>query len=87
MRYRTAILALLFVAGLGCKEVFAGPALLFDVNTNKVLYAEEPDSLWYQPPSGESVGKPGARKPRSPQVTPPMTPGCPYRGAKLELIV
>lgn len=47
MRYRTAILALLFVAGLGCKEVFAGPALLFDVNTNKVLYAEEPDSLWY----------------------------------------
>ena len=36
MRYRTAILALLFVAGLGCKEVFAGPALLFDVNTNKV---------------------------------------------------
>jgi len=47
MRYRTALFALLLIVGLGCKEVFAGPALLFDVANNKVLYAEEPDSLWY----------------------------------------
>jgi D-alanyl-D-alanine carboxypeptidase len=47
MRYRAALLALLLIAGLGCKDVIAGPALLFDVGNNKVLYAEEPDSLWY----------------------------------------
>jgi D-alanyl-D-alanine carboxypeptidase len=47
MLYRTAFLALLLVVGLGCKEVPAGPALLFDINNNKVLYSEEPDSFWY----------------------------------------
>ena len=40
-----------------------------------------------QPPSGEATVEPKARRPRTPQVRPPMTPGCPYRGAKLELIV
>lgn len=41
-----------------------------------------------QPPSGESAGEPRGRDPSAPQeVAPPMTPGCPYRGAKLELIV
>ena len=47
MRYRTAFLALLLIVGLGSKEVLAGPALLFDVDNNKILHAEEPDSLWY----------------------------------------
>ena len=47
MRSCTAYFALLLIVGLGCKEVLAGPALLFDVKENKVLYAEEPDSLWY----------------------------------------
>ncbi len=59
-----------------------GPALANDESRDSAVVPQE-----VQPPSGESVGKPGARKPRSPQVTPPMTPGCPYRGAKLELIV
>jgi hypothetical protein len=40
-----------------------------------------------QPPSKDATSKPGSGQPRTPQVAPPMTPGCPYRGAKLELIV
>jgi len=29
------------------QPAIAGPALLFDVSNGKLLYAEDPDSLWY----------------------------------------
>ena len=77
-------LSFLLLAGMVLGPIGVGAAAL--ANDGSRDGAVVPQEV--QPPSGESVGKPGARsKPRSPQVTPPMTPGCPYRGAKLELIV
>ncbi len=76
-------LSFLLLAGMLLGPIGVGaPALANDGSRDGAVVPQE-----VQPPSGESVGKPGARKPRSPQVAPPMTPGCPYRGAKLEMIV
>ncbi len=76
-------LSFVLLAGMLLAPIGAGaPALANDGSRDGAAARQE-----VQPPSGEPAGKPGARKPRSLQVTPPMTPGCPYRGAKLELIV
>jgi hypothetical protein len=76
-------LSFMLLAGMLLGPIGVGaPALANDGSRDGAVVPQE-----VQPPSGESVGKPGAREPFSPQVTRPMMPGCPYRGAKLELIV
>lgn len=41
------LLALLGVQALGAHRASAGPALLFEPSTGKVLYAEDQDNLWF----------------------------------------
>jgi D-alanyl-D-alanine carboxypeptidase len=48
MRSKIAIIATgLLSVLLGNSPAHAGPALLFEANNGKLLYAEDPDSLWY----------------------------------------
>ncbi len=47
MRRGTALLGLLFVAALSVPASAAGPSLLFDVSSGKVLYAEDQDNQWH----------------------------------------
>ncbi|HUJ37300.1 MAG TPA: D-alanyl-D-alanine carboxypeptidase family protein [Hyphomicrobium sp.] len=47
MRCGTALFALLLVATLSSRATAAGPSLLFDVESGKVLYAEDQDNQWH----------------------------------------
>lgn len=48
MRRRgTALFALLLVATCSSRAMAAGPSLLFDVSSGKVLYAEDQDNQWH----------------------------------------
>jgi D-alanyl-D-alanine carboxypeptidase len=47
MRRETGLVALLLIAGLSTRADAAGPALLYEVNNSKVLYAEAVDNPWY----------------------------------------
>ena len=76
-------LKLLLMTGALLGAISAGaPVLANDGTRDGAATSQEA-----RPPSGEATEQPQARNPQEPQVTPPMTPGCPYRGAKLELIV
>ena len=75
---RFALLAAMLLGAIG-----AGASVLADDGSGNDAIVPQAA----KPPSGDTTKKPGARRPRVPQVTPPMTPGCPYRGAKLELFV
>jgi hypothetical protein len=77
-RLRFALSAAMLMGIIG-----AGASALADDRSGNDVIAPQAA----KPPSGDATKKPGARRPRAPQVTPPMTPGCPYRGAKLELVV
>ena len=46
MRALTALFLLFFVCAQPA-PVVAGPAVVFDVESSKVLYAEDPDMLWH----------------------------------------
>lgn len=47
MRRGTALFALVLVAALSSRATAAGPSLLFDVSSGKVLYAEDQDNQWH----------------------------------------
>jgi D-alanyl-D-alanine carboxypeptidase len=47
MRRGTALIGLLLVAGMSSPASAAGPSLLFDVSSGKVLYAEDQDNQWH----------------------------------------
>lgn len=48
MRSKAAILSACVLASMGASQsAHAGPALLFETSHGKLLYAEEPDSLWH----------------------------------------
>jgi D-alanyl-D-alanine carboxypeptidase len=47
MRRGTALLGLLFAAAICSPASAAGPSLLFDVSSGKVLYAEDQDNQWH----------------------------------------
>ena len=47
MLARRAAISLISFALLQPVAAVAGPALLFDADTHKVLYAEDPDLLWH----------------------------------------
>lgn len=48
MRLKASILVIGACASmLSLRPAWAGPTLLFDASNGKVLYAEDPDSLWY----------------------------------------
>jgi len=47
MRRGTVLFALLLVATFTSRAIAAGPSLLFDVSSGKVLYAEDQDNQWH----------------------------------------
>ena len=77
-RLRFALLAAMLMGIIG-----AGASALADDGSGNDVIAPQAA----KPPSGDATKKPGARRPRAPQVTPPMTPGCPYPRAHLRMVV
>lgn len=47
MRFRRHLGAMLALLSIGSAPVAAGPALLFEASSGKVLYAEDADNLWH----------------------------------------